>query len=120
MHTGSKPMADLIERLRQPAVFAEPAESQRCHLVMASAADALESLQRENERMKHDLDRQMTIANEHVNEVERLREVERASFYYIDRLTAVRDGYRVRDLEEAHAQWLTARAALAAGEGGDG
>ena len=32
---------ELEKRLRQPAVFAEPAESQRCHLVMAEAADQL-------------------------------------------------------------------------------
>ena len=33
---------ELEARLRQPPVFAEPAESQRCHLVMEEAADQLE------------------------------------------------------------------------------
>lgn len=33
-----------------------------------------DALREENERLRHDLERQMTIANEYVNEVERLRE----------------------------------------------
>lgn len=37
-------MNDLIFRLRQPPVFAQPAEGQRCKLVMAEAADTIEAL----------------------------------------------------------------------------
>lgn len=34
----------------------------------------VDQLSAENEALRHDLERQMSIANEHVNEVERLRE----------------------------------------------
>lgn len=44
-------MDDLEERLRQPAVFAEPAESQRCHLVMQEAADRIRTYRKALERI---------------------------------------------------------------------
>jgi MoxR-like ATPase len=47
---------DLELRLRQPAVFSEPAESQRCRLVMAKAADELARLRAENEALREALD----------------------------------------------------------------
>lgn len=53
---------DLAEKLAEIAVktVRQPTQS--------------DALQAENEQLRHDLERQMTIANEHVNEVERLRE----------------------------------------------
>jgi len=51
---------DLAEKLAEIAVqtVRQPTQS--------------DALQAENEQLRHDLERQMTIANEHVNEVERL------------------------------------------------
>lgn len=57
---------DLELRLRQPAVFAEPAESQRCRLVMAKAADEIARLRAENEALREalaDIDAEMQFPN---------------------------------------------------------
>jgi hypothetical protein len=43
---------DIVKRLRHPNLFAEPAETQRRELVMAFAADEIELLRTENERLR--------------------------------------------------------------------
>jgi hypothetical protein len=50
------PTDDLELRLRQPAVFSEPAEGQRCRLVMAEAADEIARLRAENEALREALE----------------------------------------------------------------
>jgi hypothetical protein len=49
------------------------AHDARCE-ALCRAVEHREILNAENQQLSHDLERQMTIANEHVNEVERLRE----------------------------------------------
>ena len=66
--TDKIPVTDILERLRTK--YCCTTEDCNCE----EAADTIERLQAENEALRHDLERYMTIANEHVNEAERLRE----------------------------------------------
>jgi hypothetical protein len=59
--SGGQPVTDILERLRTK--YCCTTENCNCE----EAATEIETL-------RHDLERQITIANEHVNEVERLRE----------------------------------------------
>jgi hypothetical protein len=56
---------DLVQRLRS---------NRPIPTLPHEAADRIEALIAENQQLRHDLERQMTIANEQVNEVERLRD----------------------------------------------
>ena len=59
--SGGQPLTDILERLRTKYCCT----TENCNCEEAAA---------EIETLRHDLERQMTIANEHVNEAERLRE----------------------------------------------
>jgi len=69
--SGGQPLTDILERLRTK--YCCTTENCNCD----EAADIIERLQAENKQLRHDLERQMSIANEHVNEVDTLlREIE--------------------------------------------
>lgn len=81
--TQSNAVVKLLETMRERC--AHPCRSEKAELgcdcdaarqaaVMLRQPTQSDALQAENEDLRHDLERQMTIANEHVNEVERLRE----------------------------------------------
>ncbi len=63
-------MDDLVERLRAEVPQQTPLTV--CYLLDA-AADALAAKDAEIARLQHDVTRQMTIANEHVDEVAQLK-----------------------------------------------
>jgi len=67
--------ADGIE-ICSDATYALSSYGHKAQAALAAMRQPTQSdaLKAENEQLRHDLERQMTIANEHVNEAERLRE----------------------------------------------